>query len=60
MRQKASAEPERSAAATEMVVEDFMVDIYAESIPMWFCCRLLLLLILIGDQQTMVLAKVTK
>lgn len=28
MRQKASAEPERSAAATEKVVVDFMVDMY--------------------------------
>jgi hypothetical protein len=28
MRQNASAEPERSAAATESVVVDFMVDMY--------------------------------
>jgi hypothetical protein len=28
MRQKASAEPESSAAATEKVVVDFMVDMY--------------------------------
>ena len=28
MRQKASAEPERSAAATDKVVVDFMVDMY--------------------------------